>query len=77
MAFNQVMESQPLWRCEGDLWFWSANQQTAVKAWTAVEHFASVTAIPTNEDKSASVFITCDKETDSPMDDEVLPQGEI
>lgn len=77
MAVNQAADGQPLWRSEGDLWFWSAEYQTTIKTWTAIEHFTSVTATSINEDKSGSVRIIRDKETDLPMDDEVLPPGEI
>ncbi|ROV94283.1 hypothetical protein VMCG_08640 [Cytospora schulzeri] len=78
MAVNQVADGQPLWRYEGDLWFWSADQQITIKTWATVENFASLTATSINEDKSGSVRITRAKDNDTPMDEEVLlPQGEI
>ncbi|KUI70537.1 hypothetical protein VM1G_05736 [Cytospora mali] len=76
IAVNQAACGQPLWRVEDDLWFWSYNHQTTAKAWTAVEHFASVTATSINWKKSGSARISCDNDIDLQTDSS-LPQGEI
>lgn len=75
MAVNQITSGQPLWRIENDLWFWSADHQATIDAWTTVEHFASVTATSINE-KSGSVRISHDGDINSRAND-ILPQGEI
>ncbi|ROV94857.1 hypothetical protein VPNG_09321 [Cytospora leucostoma] len=76
LAVNQAASGQPLWRLGDDIWFWSADHQTSVKAWTAVEQFASVTATSINNEKSGSVRISRDQGSDTQAG-EILPQGEI
>ena len=76
LAVNQVTSGRPLWRLGDDLWFWSADQATAIKAWAAVEHFASVTGTSIDQQKSGSARVSCGNDDGSQADD-ALPQGEI
>lgn len=76
VAVTQATDGQPLWRIRDDVWFWSRDHDKAVKAWDAIDEFASVTGTDINPGKTGTVRVSRDATEELPID-ENLPEGDI
>ncbi|CRG89371.1 hypothetical protein PISL3812_06407 [Talaromyces islandicus] len=77
---NQVTEGEILWRQGDDLWFWSANHETCVKAWSALNEFIRLMGLEVNESRTGSARMCRspkDKYRITPVHCNDLPVGEI
>ncbi|KAL6718517.1 hypothetical protein ACLMJK_004609 [Lecanora helva] len=52
---NQEAGGELLWRMQDDLWFWSSNHETCVKAWSTVKKFMEVLGLQLNGARSGAV----------------------
>ncbi|KAL5926300.1 hypothetical protein ACKVWC_004360 [Pyricularia oryzae] len=79
-SVNQATDGEPLWRIKDDIWFWSSNSVTTVKAWKAVSDFAKVTGTSVKDEKSGSARISNvsfrEGGKSRPVDPS-LPQGDL
>lgn len=75
-AVNQATVGDVLWRIHDDVWFWSRDQDVAVKAWKAIEEFATMTGTEINPAKTGSVRVSNDHSQVLPTD-QALPEGQI
>ena len=84
---NQVAEGEFLWRMQDDLWFWSSNHATCVKAWSSIVQFGKIMGLSLNEAKTGSARML-QKKQQAPKHDpgqelipvdvgEALPHGQI
>ena len=46
---NQDTSGQHLWRLHDDLWFWSSDHETSVKAWSSVRSFIKLMGLALND----------------------------
>ncbi|KKK21199.1 hypothetical protein ARAM_006854 [Aspergillus rambellii] len=67
-AVNQSTDGSYLYRMHDDLWFWG-QEDTCVKAWTAMNAFADVMGLEFNESKTGTVRL------DGAADDEMSRSG--
>lgn len=76
LYINQATDGQKLWRVHDDLWFWSVDEGTCVKAWESITKFAQVMGVSLDLDKAGSVHVQKDKATVSKINP-TLPQEKI
>ncbi|KAF2018533.1 hypothetical protein BU24DRAFT_418061 [Aaosphaeria arxii CBS 175.79] len=77
-SINQDTNGGVLHRLYDDIWFWSPEYETCVKAWACVLSFKQAMGVHLNDTKTGSVRITLRDTSSSPLDiDERLPAGEI
>ncbi|KAI6356093.1 hypothetical protein MCOR25_007969 [Pyricularia grisea] len=79
-AVNQATDGEPLWRISDDIWFWSSDSETAVKAWEAVSDFTTITGTSVKYEKSGSARIlssTLQEQGKSRTVDPLLPKGDL
>ncbi|RFU29426.1 hypothetical protein B7463_g6884, partial [Scytalidium lignicola] len=55
-ALNQYTDGALLYRLHDDIWLWGRDE-TVVKGWKVITHFASLTGLEFNEEKTGSVRI--------------------
>ncbi|MCJ1304518.1 hypothetical protein MMC08_007331 [Hypocenomyce scalaris] len=46
---NQDTGGHPIWRMHDDIWFWSSNHETCVKAWSSVSNFSKIMGLSLND----------------------------
>ena len=78
---NQNTGGGLLWRMQDDLWFWSSEYTTCIKAWSTIGHFVKTMGLELNEARTGAVRMAR-KDTESgamtalnPGDG--LPKGQI
>ena len=76
-SVNQSTEGAQLYRMYDDFWIWSSNQQTCVKAWSAITKFADTMGVTLNRAKSGTVRVVNQNGDQEPVVEPSLPQGEI
>jgi hypothetical protein len=77
VAVNQATSGSLLWRMRDDVWFWSADHQTCVRAWQTLTNFASVTGTALDPGKTGSARIVDPASDMAPRCDPALPEGDI
>lgn len=77
---NRETEGEILWRMHDDIWFWSARNETCVKAWSVVKEFSNTMGLNLNERRTGSVRIAQKNNSSDVMAVDVgdaLPKGQI
>ena len=75
-SVNQSTKGQQLYRMHDDLWLWSSNQDTCVKAWKSILDFANVIGVNMNEEKSESAYF-CSNDVMNIEPSQELPVGTV
>lgn len=77
---NQATDGEILWRLGDDLWFWSADHEICVKAWSTLNTFVRLMGLEVNESRTGSARM-CRNPKDKYSIDTVkcndLPEGTI
>lgn len=76
-SVNQTTEGAQLYRMHDDLWIWSSNHQTCVKAWSAITTFAAIMGATLNKDKSGAVRVVHGNGSRAATPHSSLPKGQI
>ena len=76
-SVNQNTEGAQLHRMYDDFWIWSSDQQTCVKAWSAIRKFTATMGVSLDEGKCGTVRVVNQDRDQSTGVDPSLPKGEI
>ncbi|QKX61952.1 uncharacterized protein TRUGW13939_09108 [Talaromyces rugulosus] len=77
---NQATDGEILWRLGDDLWFWSADHEICVKAWSTINNFVGLMGLEANESRTGSARMCRnpkDKYSIDPVECNGLPAGTI
>lgn len=77
---NQTTDGEILWRLGDDIWFWSADHEICVKAWSTLNNFVRLMGLKANESRTGSSRMCRnpkDKYSIDPVQCNELPEGTI
>lgn len=78
---NQSTDGEILWRLHDDFWFWTPDNEKAMRAWGTVNTFARTMGLSLSEVKSGAVRMKGSRETQAGIEaaeaGSKLPQGQI
>ncbi|KKY27868.1 hypothetical protein UCRPC4_g00848 [Phaeomoniella chlamydospora] len=76
-AVNRYTDGENLWRIQDDIWFWSSNHETCVKAWDAITRFTQTMKVTLNPVRTGTVRIVEQNRQTTNQIHSSLPQGQI
>ncbi|KAK5112971.1 hypothetical protein LTR62_003793 [Meristemomyces frigidus] len=81
LMINQKTEGEILWRLRDDFWFWSADVEICVTAWSSASDFLRTMGLGVNSARTGSVKVQRDEASPSGIEagnvPTKLPQGQI